>query len=84
MATMFKKPKRNFRGRRNGDDDEENDPDENSKDSLTVEDVPAKPEILVEPVKKKEKKKKKDKSDGKKAVLSFDHEDDEGALFGLF
>nr|KAG5694080.1 hypothetical protein BaRGS_033699 [Batillaria attramentaria] len=80
MASMFKKPKRNFR-RKIADDDSENEND-GPQESMDV-DEPQENTItapsVTEPVKPKEKKKKskiKEKEPAGKATLSFDHEEE--------
>lgn len=69
---MFKKPKRNFRGRRrdSGSDGENQLASENT--SSTTDDKKSSDAQMFEVKKLKKKKKEKDKS-SKSTVLSFDH-----------
>lgn len=68
MATMFRKPKRNFRQRVVTNDSDE----ENNDNEMEVEDTPLTIQPATATEKKVKEKKKKDKS---KSVLSFDHEE---------
>ena len=88
MATMFKKPKRNFRRKINTSDSEnENDngpetmdvDDDVSQDSVSME-VPSDP---PKPKEKKKKNKAKEKEPSTKSVLSFVHDDEGWFSFSL-
>lgn len=73
MASLFRKPKRNFR-KKETEIEDENDND-NANDKMEVE-----MELNIQPQSTKEKKKKKerDKETKSKSVLSFEMEEDEG------
>lgn len=82
MSTMFKKPKRNFRGRRrdSGSDGENQQASGNALDA--VDDENSSDVQMLEVKKSKKKKKEKDKT-AKSTVLSFDHgEEEEGTFQG--
>ena len=69
MATMFRKPKRNFRQRIVRDDSDDEHREEDMETQENNESLDIKP---IADIKKSKEKKKKEKSKG---VLSFDHDE---------